>query len=513
MTGYLSVAAKRIQPWLLRTPELALMRGASLALQEVTSRESVIAWLDSARAGSSHLRDVVTAAREHAPTRDTQPPRAYAADIDGVVPLILPTLDVAEQTAASVLGWLGGQLPGLEWEAWWCEADSFVEATMIAERGDATGRLVWLPATQECGLIESCASCRREPATPPDLGDDTPGRPGSDCATRFRYSGIAHEELRGARRSVENVGARRWAHDFDELATRGGRGDEDSGPGAIGRKESRSHLATVVADGNAMGSLFSRIARPPRGWDSSLLAAEASQAVEDACWSAVEAAARAVGSPGCEVAVIEPHFIGGDDIFVSVPAGTAWHFVAVLTSEFARHIGTFRKGLPALVREVGEAEGGTQPEQGYLDDLRDAIGGLSLGVGVCFAHSSHPVHDTHEVAERAMKAAKRQGRGRAACIGWSDLTADSLAQPFVIESEALGKELRDKKQWPDVFALSPSARAQLAAILRDGDPDDALVARWAQRVGWSRGHSPTSLDELPAALSRARWFPAATPEE
>lgn len=67
----------------------------------------------------------------------------------------------------------------------------------------------------------------------------------------------------------------------------------------------------------------------------------------------------------------------------------------------------------------------------------------------------------------------------------------------------------------DVFALSPSARSQLGSILRDTrvtDPEDQQkrIQRWAKRTNSTL--TTTGVD-LPATLSRARWWPETNMEE
>ena len=152
----------------------------------------------------------------------------------------------------------------------------------------------------------------------------------------------------------------------------------------------------------------------------------------------------------------------------------------------------------------------------YKSDLEAAIDGISLGIGICFAHVSHPVYETHAEAERAMVAAKRKGKGSASWIGWVDLTADTSAPPFTVSAKQVIAELDGTEPancLPDVFALSASARAQLGSILRDSDPGEAVIQSWASRVGWERPGQRTPLVEMPAALSRARWFPGVKEDE
>lgn len=113
-------------------------------------------------------------------------------------------------------------------------------------------------------------------------------------------------------------------------------------------------------------------------------------------------------------------------------------------------------------------------------------------------------------------------QGRSARIGWADLTAESggVGGPDALASIEVSDVLHQLNPGAtgigtDVFSLSPSARSQLGSILRDSTATDrvarqSLVDRWAKRTDVTLF---TPLDELPAALSRARWWPATKAEE
>lgn len=498
MTAYVGIGAARIQTWLLRTPNLAGMRGASKALSAATANAQVKEWLHNRLdLGSVGLVD-------------------EAGDVDGVV-VVQTDLKNADVVVRQILTHLSGELPGLEWEAWWCDASSYLDAYALANRDDErVERLTWLPATQDVPVLRSC-ECRHEPSGAQPL--TWPGKEtrfsGADCAVRHAHHPRSVAGLGGGKTPES---ASLWSaipgtppDDLTDLARRGGVGG--SAALAHGRKDSRNHTATVVADGNAMGRLFELIADGSKITDLGGFRSLAVAALNTAAADAVLAGARRItpvlggepreGHPEPVMAVI-PHFVGGDDIFVSVPAPLAWEFVATLALAFGELQATLDRALKDL------SNSGVQ-----LPSLEEAVKGVSLGVGLCFSHASHPIAETHAAAERAMQAAKKAGAGASSVIGWTDLTEGPVTvidsagpkERRVISLDVVVDQLQPTRL-PDVFSLTPSARAMLASILRDVEPAirERKVDHWASRVGWVR---TSPIEELPALLSRARWWPGA----
>lgn len=510
MNAYIGIGAARIQTWLLRTPNLAGMRGASKALAAATKNETVRVWLQQ-----RNLRAVSI--------------EQDAGDVDGVVVVTAPHAD-AHTVARELLAHLSGEVPGIEWEAWWCPADSYLTAyTLAAADDERVERLTWLPTTQDIPVLRSC-ECRREPS-----GVDERTWPGgekrfsgADCARRHAH----HHQVRrsalgsgGATRSPGSSGGQLWDQipgrapdDLSELARLGGL-REGTARLAHGRKDSRNHTATVVADGNAMGALFDLIAERSKVIDLGGFRTLAVESLNSIAIHAVLAAAARITPPNLEqggepthqepaplmpVMAVLPHFVGGDDMFVSVPAPLAWEFVTELARAFEGLRTTLNHALDGLSTSGVD-----------LPDLRQAVQHVSLGVGVCFSRASHPIAETHAAAERAMLVAKKSGAGASSFIGWTDLTegavtvvsASGSPERRVIGLEEALAQLGPGTQ-PDVFDLTPSARAMLASILRDVEPSvrDSKVDQWAARVGWTRS---STIEDLPALLSRARWWPGA----
>lgn len=503
MTTFLDIGAVRIQSWLLRTPRLRLLRGASAALKALTSTDTTKSQLNAW--GFQTVAQVTP----------------EAGDKDGVISLTVSDASAAPALARSFLAELHAQLPGLEWVAWWCEADSYLDALQLERAPSASvSRMRVVPATYDVPILRQCSSCRAEAAlvgTPPHLpGDEEELKVlGRDCWTRndsaFAQKDGWDEEVPG-----------RWPKDADELARRGGLGP-DAAPAVVGRKDSRNHLATICADGNRIGDLFTQL--NSFAADVPTLAQYAVTDLTEFTRQAVVDAANASASSQATVMGVIPHLIGGDDVFVSVPAPSAWTFVA----ELSRSFGQLRDRWNGYVdRDLGSSLGDPQ-----FRELRTAINQVSLGIGVAFAHSSHPIAETHELASRAERAAKKSTMGRASAVAWVDLTAGALADAVLAGSwvQVLGcDELRGELQpglstttevetltgW--VVGLNPSARAQLMMITRDAPTAAALadaVKLWVRRTRDDDPHNGKVLElehlltkeRLLPILSRARWWP------
>ena len=106
----------RVQPWLLRTPDLQGMRGASLLLKSATDPEKI--------AGLGII--------------GAQPARD-AGRISGVVALEFATPEAALAAQPTLLRYLTDELPGVEWEGWWCEAASYAAAESARRAGAGGG--------------------------------------------------------------------------------------------------------------------------------------------------------------------------------------------------------------------------------------------------------------------------------------------------------------------------------------------------------------------------------------
>ena len=167
-----------------------------------------------------------------------------------------------------------------------------------------------------------------------------------------------------------------------------------------------NHLAAIVADGNAIGGLFQLMFEAGLFVDVTALRADLVTTLNEAVENAITTAASG-GRQECEVMPVIPHYGAGDDIFVSVPAVLAWKFCALLADAFCggvRWRSRFCRGPGAASCDSGE-----MVARQHIAAIRRALANVSLGIGMCFAHASHPIGETHHHAERAMDVAKKRG--------------------------------------------------------------------------------------------------------
>lgn len=479
MPYFAAVAAVRIQSWISRTPDLRYVRGASHALTRETTREA----LSGAGVLPADVFDTDT------------------AQVAGVSVLRSDDRDGLDAHVDRVLLHLQKQLPGVEWSAWRANADSYVMA-YDAVHGKVHGSEIrhWpkqLPLSLDLPFARACARCSYELATEEVC---TPNRTGTEC--------IGPDCARRRR-----AGASSQFATFDELAATA------NGAQTIGRRDAANHLATVCADGNRVGDFFTVVAalKDPK------LQATLSNALDAAAHAAVEAASTC-GPEGKVVAMV--HFVGGDDLFVSVAAPYAWPFAEILGRIFEEE---FRHKVTEAIEGKNESY--------EISKVRRAAADVSLGIGIAFAHKSHPIADCRETAAAAEKVAKAATRGSEGAVSWIDITVEPsmgqgsapIAKGRYVTVKQLGKDLSDPHP---ALASTSTARSMLASLLRP-DPkrpetaDDfaTAVRDWATRVGRledpaeCRGLAPhipergspnvgAMIEQLRHTVDRARWWPA-----
>lgn len=495
MTTYVVVAVVRIGEWLARTPRLSLLRGASGALTSTTT------WTAIKGLGLN--------------------PCTQAGEVAGVVAVELPEGADAVETADLIARHLRDALPAVELDAWWQAADSYSEAYLAHVTDDlngvrSAGHKRYLPALLDVPLAETCYGCRQESAVGRRDFPGEPGRPlGPDCLVRYKTgypsSGNSDADDDPADDRGRPGGS---AATFRELARLGGvsatAGDQSR------RADVRNHLATVYADGNGLGGFMTKLADLSGSHAAVRLREGIVAIINDAARGAYDQAAEdaRVDDPLRQPAI--KHLIGGDDILLSVAAPLAWDFVISLMTAFQDLVVANVEDL------VGTAE-----------EITTLAARLSLGVGITFAHESHPFDDARALAFDAMKAGKKAVRGAEGVVSWVDLTAENHlpARRHV----RLSQLKADHGTGMPLARLSPSARAVLSGMFRDcdpdafppmGSPDTSYAAAERRRLGhgivaWAKRTNaapvlqmlesdPASLEKLADlrdGLSRLRWWP------
>lgn len=484
MSYYAGIGAVRIQPWLAQTSsKLFLVRGASHLLSEGTGNARIAGWLR----------------KKHPKVRLAE----SAGDVAGVVALTSEDEGLLKTACEQLVAKLEQEIAGLQWSVWLVEADSYLDAYAKQH-----GKPAWLesfPALPELGLVRSCTYCGVETALRSINHGDEQGLAGISCLQRNE----AYLQQEKQRKEDDRWGkiAGRWPKDFEQLARDGGTSRGVSEVDSVGRTSSRSHLATIAADGNGIGELFSQIAELGDG----ALRRQAVKELDEATNTAVIAAAEAClktedgGQSDVTVKVALPHYVGGDDVLVSVPAPFAWQFAVALGREFERLRGRLLELAPA-----------DAPKK-----LKDAIGRLGLGVGIAFAPLAHPIARTSELAHVALTSAKAATWGGESAIGWVDVT--SAAEQFFtitvaeaeLELSGADRQLEEQsktRRVNPVFLLAPTARGVLGTIMHANyDNPETKLANWCKRTGNNLGDITAA--ELPAHLSRARWWPNVVEDE
>jgi hypothetical protein len=500
------VAAKQIQPWLARSPTLKLMRGASRALRVLTSKA------DLDQSLSSDLASLGATVEMEGTT------------VDGVVTMTVADAAHASQVAERVVAHLGARLPGLTWEAWWTPAPDYPTA-VARYRALDDAHISRLP--QELPFAQTCPTCRQEtgvasrtvvtPGTrdPRDSSAQKDLWMGPDCSTR---SAFATNDQRWA--SVHGA----WPEDFDELAKKGGRQKQpvpgqapemanaatssasaDRASNVVGRHRSSNHLATVCADGNRMGDLFEVITNAGPGFAG--FRNDFSTLLDATLHTKVERAAAAL-SDGAAVKVGIPHYIGGDDVLVTIRAEAAWPFVAALMSGFDEIKVVLHQELDKVRPPAGAGPDPVAQHEARRIDISTAIERVSLGVGLAFSHSSHPFDACRHHGEAALRTAKQQTRGAESAVCWVDLTEGSHpTADRVLTAKSITILLATAPTGAGM--LSSTARSQLRSLLATTPDEDRekVVKSWVKRTQ-SAEVDLGDLRQLPAELSRLRWWPA-----
>ena len=458
MRTYVVIGAKRIQQWIARTPRLALTKGASHALTTRTSRDHL----------SGRLPEELRLSDE-------------VPDIAGVV-VLESDEPVTDDVVDAALMVVAEGLPGLEWNAWVHEADSYVEAYQATGGGQRCTRVRHrVPSARRLPMLTECDGCHEESAEVVVAVPEGKDSYGADCVVRReafkqwkdtlkpREDGVAEPEMFEHLTKIEEPG-------------------EDAHPvRAMGRRDADNHLALILADGNRMGDFFKKVAQLKDSQAHKALSKALDDATREAARQAREAVIDKMVNPKFCPDVL--HYIGGDDVMASVAGRFAWLWAVTLAEAFETE-------FQSRVKHFCEQN----PRCG---DLNAAASRASLGVGMVFTHYKAPFAGARELAEEMEKIAKKTGKGEKSYIAWADTTADHKALGRnVIDTERASRELCGGHV---LRGLGPSARGALKQELDAGRDTVAWATRTKRDIVEYLGQS--SEDQIRADLDRARWWP------
>ena len=478
---YIDIGAKRIQTWLSKPVKLKYIRGGSFLLQNETSQATIQKWLQDEGFVEFEIAD-------------------EAGDIDGVVVLKNSgaqtiTDERADEVARKLLLHLNDKLPGVEWSGWRCRAHTFLESyqlAVMAEDPDESYELV--PSVSEFSGLSSCTGCKSEPSI--RSVDNREENLGKDCLTRFENA-----------KSDDVSWWMDWsiAEDFDELARRRGK---DSPEGSL-----RNHIATISADGNSIGALFNKFSKYT---ELAEIKAEAAKWLTYCTEIAVYNATCAVQGQDNGECVVIPHYIGGDDLLVSVTADQAWTFAIEL-------IRSFEEVKEYYFDEIS----GANLRQEVKEELEILVSEISLGVGIVFSHYSYPFYECRRKAEEALSRAKQATRGKKSAICWMDLTegggeSDYTEDKYVILYKDAADQINGVRDVPDAISkLNSSAqhnlRNQMIVWMQEHDEKvresstgwleecSDYLEKWIDRT--RDEEIKIDISTLEADLHRARWWP------
>lgn len=452
MPVYADIAAIRIQSWLARTPRLKGRRGASAMLRTATDPERV---------------------------RQLLPPdvslNASAGDVDGVVSLVSDSADAAADAAKAVARHLRTALPQLELVVMNAEADDYFDAYRAMHAQSPL--LEWQPAPSELGFARPCTYCGLSPAVDrralSPVERDQPVC--QDCAARIDAAGTTDaanlpDTTSRVYRWLREAGMIdpecRLPQDFRALAA----GSPDPQAGTVG-----THVATIFADGNRIGSLFTQVV--DAGADKSSLA----RGINDATKHAVVTACRTLPIDDFFPATV--HLAGGDDLLATVPAAYARKF----TTAYLRG---FEAALSTWARENSVDLGDSHP---------------SASAGVVIHHNSHPFSLAVDGAGDALDKAKASVRGEAATICWIDVSSDAHRTHGPMPLTWLEAHTNDL----DALAAMPASQRAVLERLPHQQIGDQVARRGLDcaRSIMADPIGPTTTAEqtLVEALSLVRW--------
>ncbi|WP_433678307.1 Cas10/Cmr2 second palm domain-containing protein [Nocardia sp. CA-119907] len=447
MTNYLDIGVVQIQQWLAQAAPLKGRRGASTMIRQATDpdaiKELIAPWANGVAVNSEQ------------------------GHIDGVVALTVTDPDAAARVEHALITHLRAALPTATLRSTYSSGPTYGQRV-------SDPSLDWPAPTPEWPLARPCEWCRRAAAAAQAVTEDRTADAAPkqqalciDCGLRLAAAGTTRgrRPAPGPERDLlqQLAGQRAVPDDFNELAAH-----------ALGRARDNTHVATIYADGNALGRFVKAVAenRPDR-----LPALPA--AIHAATWAAVLAGLAAIDT-GDHVAPIIAHLVGGDDILVSVPAHGGWDFTAAMMSAFESTITHNLPGVPDVP---------------------------TLSAGVVIHHRSFPLSTVIELAAQLLREAKATHPGRAA-LCWHSVTHDGdqpTDRPALTHESLTGLA----EEFAALATVPASQRQELAWLLRNQDTRGEDFTRHLTRLGLTEVSGPFRTGdgvELAAALEMVRWW-------
>lgn len=447
---YVDVAAVRIQSWLGRTADLRTRRGASAALAALTDPDQISDSVGQPNPSAGAISGVVS--------------RMLALPESGIND-DAEALAAAARVSVDVAKGVWGHLPGVGIQASVGRGKSYLEAySGMSARAREQGRLLDVPALPlDFPLAKPCDVCRSSAAVDGCTVKEGKNERSAcrDCATRADYAGrlrspreplpVSQQTLLNLLQVVTGDSTMRLAQDFREVALGNVQVEGDA----------RTQIATVFADGNAVGALMKGLAtrRSVGKWAAVTLLDRATKAAICDAANATLATAGEAQDPSLPIIA---HIAGGDDVLVTVPASAAWAYVMELEAAFATRVKE-----RVTLQEPPESGAGTL-------SLHDLLGGApSLSCGVVFHHASHPIADVIEHAEALLKSAKRQWKSVPA-VAFLDLTAhgqptSAQAGRSMVQERCLSLQelMASGPRLAALAGVSASQRATLHQLIRE----------------------------------------------
>jgi hypothetical protein len=439
MPTYLDAGVVRIQPYLARTPELRMRRGASWLITQATSDAAIDEWIRA-----TQVRGVAL--------------NPEAGHADGVVTVTAPD-DQAQMVAGLLVQHLRMQIPAADLQASWARAPSYLQFRQARPQPENT--LLALPPAADFPLTQTCASCRVDPCAEADkcadcaARDRAAGRRNARPAPQGKTAADPETDALGTERAVldavnQQTGlSLRPVRDMNDLARLGG---EDG---------NRNHVATVALDGNGMGGFFAALAS---GADTGLKQ-RVSPAISAATRAALSRATASIVRDDDERVPVVPHILGGDDVVVSVTADRAWAFTRAFQAGFS----------DALTEAAARLS--------FPDGITRQL--PTMSAGLVFANSSFPYARAVRLAEDALRQAKKDTAGALPAIAWLDVTVDGEQPPSwrrTLTQDRLGRHETDLAA---LAGISRTGRQVLTRLLGAPAEEEARAAglMWARRNG------------------------------